>query len=315
MPHDQHVLDGKHLELDLFGYDALMALSKGWRDPYGLPTVVEHEGVHVVRDDMITGTKCRFADLLVKETEQDTLVYIQPRVGLAGISLLEVAKRYNKRVVLFMPASNQISEHQAVAIERGAIPKFRRIAAMPNLKLYARQWAEKNDAFFIPLGLQHPKVVSCGARVAMALAKKYAPRGGPTALGEPEVCFVATSTGVLIRGLQIGWPNAKMVAVAVARNLKSGELGRASVVSHPLEFNTPVHPDDAPPYPSVRTYDAKAWSVAREYARAHSGKRTKNVWLWNVGKDPVLKDKTIYGRVDSSREWGEEYDSIGDCLK
>ena len=134
-------------------------MTENWIDPYGKSIVVEHQGVKVVRDDHMVGSKCRFADLLMANTKEDTVVYVQPRFGLAGPSIIEAANRYNKKVVLFMPSSKKISNHQAVCIERGAEARFARIAAMPNLNKYAKEWAEKNGARFVPLGLKHDGTV------------------------------------------------------------------------------------------------------------------------------------------------------------
>jgi len=293
MPHNNHVKDGKHIELDEYGVKWLEEQVVLWKDPLGTPSVVEHEGINVVRDDLIAGSKSRFADLLVSEIPNDTIVYVQPRVGLAGVSLLDVAKRYNKKVVLFMPSSKKISHHQAVCIERGAIPKFYRIAAMPNLNKIAHAWADENGAYFVPLGLKHPLVVAAAAQVARNIVKEY---------HEPEVCFVATSTGVLTRGLQVGWPNTTFVSIAVSRNMKSGELGRAKVYSEPLEFQTPEKKDNMPPYPTVGTYDAKAWKYAKRYKDQNPD---RDVWIWNVGKEPVLNDPAIIDQTDSYRDWGE----------
>lgn len=293
MSHDNHVMDGKHLELDRLGRQWFIDITKDWQDPYGLPIVEEHEGIKVVRDDLMVGSKCRFADLLMQSIKEDTVVYVQPRVGLAGVSILEAAKRYGKKVVLFMPSSKEISLHQACTIERGAIPKFRRIAAMPNLNLIAAKWAEENNAKFIPLGLKHDLVVACAARVAMNLAEVH---------GQPTACYVATSTGVLVRGLQIGWPDSHFLAVTVARNMKSGELGRAVPIIEMKEFQAAEDKDKMPPFPTVRTYDAKVW----KYAKA--GKMMNpnaNVWMWNVGKEPELKDPIIYDTTNSYREWGQ----------
>ncbi len=294
MAHNNHVVDGKHLELDKFGRQWFLDVTKDWRDPLPLPMVTEHEGIKVVRDDIINGSKCRFADLLVQSIKEDTLVYVQPRVGLAGVSILNIAKRYNKKVVLFMPSSKEISHHQAVCIERGAIPKFRRIAAMPNLNKVAKEWAEKNGAKFIPLGLKHELVVACAARVAMNISGHYG--------GAPDVCFVATSTGVLVRGLQIGWENTKFYAVTVARNMKEGELGRAEPIIEPLEFAQSEKKANLPPFPTVNTYDAKVWKYALEFKKANPH---LNVWMWNVGQDPVLQDIQLFGKVDSFRQWNE----------
>lgn len=296
MSHNNHVVDGKHLELDKFGAQWFQDVTKDWQDPYGLPTVIEHEGIKVVRDDMMVGSKCRFADLLVQSVKEDTLVYVQPRVGLAGVSILEIAKKYGKKVVLFMPSSKEISLHQACCIERGAVPKFRRIAAMPNLNLMAKKWADENGAKFIPLGLKHELVVACAARVAMNLKEVH---------GEPEVCFVATSTGVLVRGLQIGWSKSEFFAVTVARNMKSGELGRAYPLVEGKEFQTPETKDNLPPFPTVSTYDAKIWKYVKQCRAVHP---ELIIWMWNVGQEPTLEDPTLISRIDSKRDWHEVRD-------
>lgn len=295
MAHNNHVVDGKHLELDRFGRQWFLDVTKDWIDPLPTPLVTEHEGIMVVRDDIINGSKCRFADLLVQSIKEDTIVYVQPRVGLAGVSILNIAKRYNKKVVLFMPSSKTISKHQAVCIERGAIPKFYRIAAMPNLNKIAKEWAEKNGAKFVPLGLKHELVVACAAKVAMNISDSY---DGI----KPDVCFVATSTGVLVRGLQIGWDTTKFYAVTVARNMQSGELGRAEPIVEPLAFQQSEKKENIPPFPTVNTYDAKVWKYALAFKKANPH---LNVWMWNVGQDPVLQDPSIVDRIDSYRQWNE----------
>lgn len=266
-----------------------MDATENWVDPYGIPKVEGHEGFNVVRDDYIVGSKCRFADPLISSIKEDTIVYVQPRKGLAGVSILEAAKRYDKKVVLFMPSSKQCSDHQAVCIERGAIPKFRRIAAMPNLNGMAKQYAKETGGFFVPLGLYHPLVIAGVVRVADNITKHY---------GEPREVWCAISTGVLSRGLQIGWPNAKFYSVAVARNLKAGELGRSDVISDPLPFLRNEKKEHQPPFPTVYNYDAKVWKYMK-----HKG--SKGAWMWNVGKEPLLVDESIYDRIDSQREWGE----------
>jgi hypothetical protein len=287
MSHNNHIIDGINKDVGILGYESAkeyyLSLAEGWVPYNPDPVVVEHEGVRVVRDDLIVGTKTRAGDLLMSKLNHDTIVYSQPRVGLAGVSLLDVAKHYNKKIVLFMPASKTISHHQACCIERGAIPIFERIAAMPNLNLKAKEWADKNDAFFVPLGLKHELAT---AGIVHAASK----------IPEPNEVYVAISTGVLSRALQIAWPNAKFTCVAVARNLKQGELGRADVISEPLDFPQEELKENLPPFPAIATYDAKVW----KYIPKNSG---KNVLMWNVGAEPVLTNPAIYDRIDSYRDW------------
>jgi hypothetical protein len=233
---------------------------------------------------LITGTKVRGGDCLISRINQSTIVYVQPRTGLAGVSILDVAKRHNKKVKLFMPSSQTISHHQACCIEQGAEASFHRIAAMPNLNKIAKDWADsQEDAFFVPLGLKHELVT---AGIVKAASKIEA----------PDEVYVAISTGVLSRAMQIAWPNAKFHSVAVSRNLKAGELGRAEVISEPMPFQQSEKPENLPPFPCIDTYDGKVW----KYIPKNTG---KNILFWNVGKEPVLNDPTIYDRVNSYRDW------------
>jgi len=290
--HNKHITDGVNKDLVEHTRDWYLDQLNGWEDPNGLPVVTQHEGFNVVRDDLMAGSKARFGDYFMSQVKEDTIVYVCPRKGLAGLAVLNLAKRYNKRVVLFVPSSKRISDHQAVCIERGAIPKFRRIAAMPNLNKLAKGYAEDIGGFFVPLGLYHPLVVAGVVRVADNIAKVY---------GEPKEVWCAISTGVLSRGLQIGWPNAKFYSVAVARNLKAGELGRSNIISDPLPFLRSEKTEWWPPFPSVWNYDAKVWKYMK-----HKG--SEGAWMWNVGAEPELLTEDIYDRVDSQREWGEVRD-------
>ena len=97
-----------------------LEITKDWTDPYDTPSVVSYDGIQVVRDDLIAGTKARAADFLFQNVDAKTVVYVQPREGAAGVSLIAAAQNHNKRVKLFMPSSKKMSETQAITIERGA---------------------------------------------------------------------------------------------------------------------------------------------------------------------------------------------------
>lgn len=261
-------------------------LAKDWEDPNPPPRVTMHEGIRVVRDDDLVGSKVRGGDCLISTLPEniDTIVYVQPRTGLAGVSLLDVAKRHGKKVKLFMPSSKRISVHQACCIERGCDYDFYRIAAMPNLNLIAKKWADQNpNAFFVPLGLKHELVTAGFVKVASKIK-------------EPDEVYLATSTGVLTRALQIAWPNAKFTSVCVSRNMKAGELGVAEPISEPLAFQAPEKTHNLPPFPNIATYDGKVW----KYIPKNSD---KDILFWNVGGEPELLDDSIYDNINSYRDW------------
>ena len=287
MSHNNHVIDNLNKDVGVLGYkgakEYYLSLTEGW-EPYNPdPIVMMHDGVRVVRDDLTTGTKTRAGDLLASRVNHKTIVYSQPRVGLAGVALIDVANYHNKDVVLFMPASKRISLHQACCIERGAIPKFERIAAMPNLNKKAKEYANETNGFFVPLGLKHELAT---AGIVHAASK----------IDPPDEVYVAISTGVLSRALQIAWPKAIFTCIAVARNLKSGELGRADVISEPLPFQTLEKKENLPPFPTVASYDGKVW----KYIPKNTG---KNILFWNVGSEPQLTNDSIYDTIESYREW------------
>ena len=293
MPHNNHVEDGFNIDVGMMqpeeAKEYYLDLAQFWTDPNPAPRIVEHEGIRVVRDDDLVGSKVRGGDCLISSLPKhiDTIVYVQPRTGLAGVSILDVAKRHNKAVRLFMPSSKKISHHQACCIEQGAEASFHRIAAMPNLNKIAKEWADqKENAFFVPLGLKHRMVTAGMVKVASQIK-------------EPDVVYVATSTGVLTRSLQIAWPNAEFVSVAVSRNMKAGELGRAKVISEPRAFTAHESKENLPPFPNIDTYDGKVW----KYIPKHSD---KDILFWNVGKEPVLHDDTLYETTDSYRKWDKD---------
>lgn len=265
-------------------------LAKDWTDPNPDPVVKVHEGVRVVRDDLLVGSKVRGGDCLVRSLPEhiDTLVYCQPRFGLAGVSILDVAKRHNKKVMLWMPSSKRISPHQAACIERGAEYDFLRIAAMPNLNAHAKKWADERDnAYFIPLGLKHEMVTAGFVKVASQIP-------------EPQDVWTVLSTGVLHRSLQIAWPNATFHGVAVARNMKAGEVGHDRIISHPLAFTQGLKEKDMPPFPCIAEYDAKGWGPAVQFKKDNPD---RDVLFWNVGNEVAPEDETIYDNTNSYRDW------------
>jgi hypothetical protein len=286
-----HVIDGINKDINPFYGDPkeyYLDLAKDWEDPYGEPVVNMHDGVRVVRDDYLVGSKVRGGDCLISSLDSriDTIVYVQPRTGLAGVSILDVAKRHGKDVMLFMPSSKKISHHQACCIERGAKFQFHRIAAMPNLNAIAKKWAsERKNAFFVPLGLKHEMVTAGIVKTASKIR-------------EPEEVYTATSTGVLTRALQIAWPNAKFHSVCVSRNMKAGELGIAKPISEPLAFLQAEKKENLPPFPTIDTYDGKVWKYIPKNT-------DKDILFWNVGKEPILQNLELADTIDSYREWAK----------
>jgi len=187
-----------------------------------------------------------------------------------------------------MPASKEASEHQRTAIEYGGIPIFLRIPAMPTANIWAKQFAEKIGAKYLPFGLKHEMVVAGGIRIFHDNFKDM----------DIKTIWSVMSTGVLSRSLQIALPNAEFHAVAVARNIQDGELGRAKFYTHSKPFLKEAK--IIPPFDCIRTYDAKGWELLKENGNPGD-------WFWNVAAN-MPKSNLKIEEVDSDRVWGDHKD-------
>lgn len=276
--------------------DEWLDLAGDWVDETPAPDLRDFYNA-TLWDDSVTGvgTKGRWGDLLVRTMQSDHLVYVQPRVGWAGISLAALAKKYDKKLTLFMPASKEVSDHQLVCIERGAKPIFRRIAAMPVLNKYAKDWAQENNAQFVPFGLDHELVVAAGIKSTL---QQWGDRP------DPEHVVTVISTGVLTRTLQITWPKAKFHGVAVARNLHPGEIGVAKVNAYHRAFKDPAdHAEDINKVVnSAPTYDCKG--LEQFMLSQTMAPQTMSTIVWNVAGD-AKPSQMKTSDIDSNRSWGE----------
>ena len=248
--------------------------------------IKEIGGFNVVDDgEFEYGTKAKMADFYMSQVKKDAIVYCAPRTGMAPISLSYLCKKYNKKLYLFMPASKEASLHQLLAIERGATPIFVRTPAMPTLNAWAKKFAEGINAEFAPFGLKHELVVAGGVRLFYEALKDL----------NIQEMWTVFSTGVLSRSLQIALPNTEFNAVAVARNVQPGELGRAKFYSYDRPFLKESR--EVTPFDSIRTYDAKGWEYMKKYGKPGD-------WFWNVARN-MPKPTIKASEVDSDREWGD----------
>lgn len=294
MAHNNHIIDGinKEFNLEFPNRESFLNLTKNFKSLLPEIIIKEHEGVKVVREDLTLrgGTKSRAAEFLVSNIKNNTLVYVVPRIGHAGVAIMELAKLYNKDVIFFMPACKEISDNQASIINMG--PKdviFERIAAMPNLNNLAKKYAIQNGYEFLPFGLNHSHTIAGFVRICEELLKNY---------DEPEEMWSVVSTGVLTRGLQIGFKNTKMNGVAVARNMKHGELGRTKIISEPLPFLKEEKQNNLPNFDTVPSYDGKGW----KYVPKNTG---KNVWFWNVAGKINCPENFDKSKINSYKEWSK----------
>lgn len=275
-----------------------LEMTKGFKSSFpdfSVDTVDTRNGYAFVIDESKScevGYKARAGEFLIQNLVDEgvkEIVYVQPRQGFAGISLSYLCKKYGLDLTLIMPSSKEASPHQLLCIELGAKPLFLRVAAMPNANVMAKKYSEKTGAYYVPLGLYHPDVIACGVRQVHDFFEK-------TGFSHPKEMWSAISTGVLTRTLQIALPDTDFKAVAVARHIQQGELGKAEFYSYHKPFGA-VSDRLPSEFESEPKYDSKAWHYCYDYAE-------EGAWFFNVaGKapEPILEPSM----VDSYRDWGD----------
>ena len=229
------------------------------------PIVKEHERIQVVRDDLIEGgTKRRAFYTYIKSKDYEEFVYASPRQGYAQLSLAYACRDLGRKATVTIPEgqrywlTHKSEELGANIIE---VPK----GFLTNIQAKAKKYCLDNGAHLIPFGGDHPVIIEAMTQTAKSIGIN------------PKEVWTVMSSGVLSRGLQGAWPDAKVYGVRIGHNTTSREQGRAETFKSKYAFHQECKKPERPPFPSSLTYDSKAWTFIRE----HAG---DDAVFWNVGR-------------------------------
>jgi hypothetical protein len=237
-----------------------------------LPKIVEYDGIKVVRDDLLDGgTKRRAFNEYVQWVKQTNpyvkeLVYASPRQGYAQLSLAYACTDLGLKSTVTVPKG----EHNWLTTE--SIRLGCNIIEVPmgyltNIQSKAKKYVRNNDGCqLVPFGGDHPIIIQAMTNAALSLN-----------IEPPKEVWTVMSSGVLSRGLQQAWPDAKVYGVRIGHNTTKREQGRAETFLSKYKFHQDCKESERPPFPSSLTYDSKAWSFIKEHA-------SEGALFWNVGK-------------------------------
>lgn len=270
--------------VDGYSFKDYMKLVPDFQDPYP-NNVVEHEGILVVRDDLIPGnlgSKVRYAEALMQQVKEKYLFYAMVNSGQALKVLASVAKKYNKVVVGIAPNRKEPTLSHIEAMEHGAIMLYYQTGGMAGARKRCRAFIHDHllgNGLYIPAGVKHPIITAGFAKSVNKIYNEF----------KPDVIFCACSTAVMSHGINIGTPDeCEVHAVQVAGNSSLKKWpGTLKVYHHDQPFSEEVSEKDAPPFNCIRTYDAKVWKYAKEYKEQNPNKK---VMFWNVAGVPNLDD-------------------------
>lgn len=232
------------------------------------PVVKEHDGVFVVRDDLIPGgTKARFlVQLFEKHTE---IVYASPAYGGAQLGLAYAAQLSGKRATVFVAKRKELHPRTHEAYKTGAKVFQVPHGYLSNVQSKARAYAQAKGAFYLTFGSDLPEARAVIAQTAATVESAYGPF---------DEIWAAAGSGTLIRALQEGIQHGKFYGVQIGREVD--KPGCATIIKYPLAYEQECK--TKPPFPSCPNYDAKAWEVCR-----HT-KGNGRILFWNViGPSPT----------------------------
>lgn len=229
-----------------------------------LPLLEEHDGIMIVRDDLLDGgSKRRFLRPLI-ESEGDEWCYASPRQGYGQISLAYVCRDLGKKATVFLAQSAKLHPYTEEAKLVGANIMQVPMGYRSHCEAVAREYVANNQGSRLaPFGFHCPLVVNEVARIARLI--DY----------QPKEVWTILSSGTLSSGLQLAWPKAKFYGIYVGHLPTQDERGRAELLKAPEKYEQPAK--ILPPFPSAINYDAKAWRFIQK-------KAAKGALFWNVGK-------------------------------
>lgn len=226
------------------------------------PVLAEHDGIVVLRDDLIEGgSKVRVAPALLEG--YDEFVFAGPAQGYAQLALAIAAEMRGVRATFFTAARKEPHPLTKAAIAHGLKVVFVPIGRLSNVRAKARAYCDMTGAYLANMGLLLPGMEDALYELAASLPV------------DPAEVWVTAGSGTLTRALARAWPDAAVNAVQVGMPPTLPERARLWVA--PEKFHEPAS-GLRPPFPSAECYDAKAWRFVAEHAR-----RDGSALFWNVG--------------------------------
>lgn len=226
------------------------------------PVLVEHDGVMVLRDDLLLGgTKVRA--IIGKLGSADEWVYAAPAQGYAQLALAVTCELEGKQATIFTARRKEPHPLTVQTIEHGAKVVWIANGRLSNVRAKARSYCELTGARFIEVGLRIPGMEESMTDIARALPF------------DPAEVWITAGSGTLACALGAAWPDKPINVVRVGMEPRLPP--NAVLWTAPEPFERPAT-GPLPPFSSPLTYDAKAWRFVVEHAR-----KDGRALFWNVG--------------------------------
>jgi hypothetical protein len=224
----------------------------------------------VFRDDyLIGGTKQRALVPLLQKINKEKFIYAGPSQGFAQLALAYAGKLTRKKVVLFLGNQTPITKlaltfnsPELHEIHGGYLKKLQEKAEIYN--------KNNSNSHLVAFGGDEPMFI----KLLETNLKKAMPKIKPN-----RIWLVAGSATVL-KVLYKIFPKTKFMVVQVGKTIWPDQIKpeRTTLfISNESFMSVAI---EQPPYPTVKTYDAKLWTFFKEYGKSGD-------YIFNIAKDPL----------------------------
>jgi tRNA1(Val) A37 N6-methylase TrmN6 len=230
----------------------------------------------VFRDDeLVGGTKQRAMVSVINKIKKDTFIYAGPPQGYAQIALAYACKLTHKKAVLFltkMPKLTELTKY-AMSFNSEKNPDVVSLHEITGNLKKAQECAEKYNkskpnSYLLSFGGNEP--------IYLKELKKSLQDAIPRGIKPKRIWLVAGSATILNVLYKI-FPTTEFHVVQVGKTIWDDqlELKRTTLYISDERFSDTAI--EQPPYPTVKTYDAKLWKYFKRFGKS-------NDYIWNVGK-------------------------------
>lgn len=266
--------------------------------------------VNVIRDDVLYGgTKQRALSHFMEAHKAREFVYGGPSTGFAQVALTVACRLYDRKPVIITgggkggalgPLSERAFQWGAQVIQRsGENCKLRELQAYSKLYEAMRNLIEPGWCYNLPIGMHDNEFVDLlRIRLSQALPKRLLDN-------PPRRVWLVGGSCTVHRALTDLWPKTHFLLVQVGMKIFPDQLGYnlkgqrrfyATLFKSLVHFSHDTPKDQLPPYPSVRSYDAKLWRLVQEHGE-------EGDFVFNVSADT----RTVLTEADKKKaaEWAE----------
>jgi hypothetical protein len=239
-------------------------------------TIENHNGIFVLRDDLLTGgTKSILIKSIIESTpEKNEFVYASPVYGGFQVALSAYCKEKGKKATIFCAKRNTLHPNTLKCLEYGAhiiqVPYGYLSVVEKQARLYCKGNQNMEKIVFGAATTENEDLLTLRT---LEVFKKLGK--------EPDEIWCAIGSGTLITGISRACKSATVYGVQVGAEFIPKEgINNIKIIKYEKPFDKPSKFKTT--FPSMENYDLKAFEKCVQYNNSMMSPQDKCILFWNV---------------------------------